>query len=245
MTYAPTATLPTDAPPAAHLYAALAAPFPTVYRRDIGGGTQAPYITGEQVTSRLNTVLGPTGWSFCVVSHGVLAEADEIWVQGELTVTTPDGTVTRGQFGSQKIKRARQTGNPLDIGFDLKGATTDALKKCASLVGVGLDLLQKQPPPAAPADPEGPTPEMWALVGRGFVEPEAARWAPFWSAVTEQLGLGWHLALVAMGDPADPVDYLRRTNTTIEALYRLLALHAESGRPLPQGPAGGHPPAGR
>jgi hypothetical protein len=34
----------------------------------------------------------------------------------------------------------------MDIGFDLKGAATDALKKCASLVGVGLYLWKKEPP---------------------------------------------------------------------------------------------------
>ena len=37
--------------------------------------------------------------------------------------------------------------NPLDLGFDLKGATTDAMKKCASLLGVGLYLSRKAPAP--------------------------------------------------------------------------------------------------
>ena len=70
----------------------------------------------------------------------------------EHSVTIDGVTATRQQFGSQKIKRARQTGNPLDIGFDLKGAATDALKKCASLVGVGLYLSRKEAP-AAEAGP--------------------------------------------------------------------------------------------
>ena len=52
-------------------------------------------------------------------------------------------TVTRQQFGSQKVKRSRSSGTPLDIGFDLKGAATDALKKCASLVGVGALPLEE------------------------------------------------------------------------------------------------------
>jgi hypothetical protein len=55
-------------------------------------------------------------------------------------------TVTRQQFGSQKIKRSRSTGVPLDLGFDLKGASTDAMKKCASWLGVGLYLSRKAPP---------------------------------------------------------------------------------------------------
>ena len=52
--------------------------------------------------------------------------------------------VVRQQFGSQKIRRSRSSGAPLDLGFDLKGASTDALKKCASLLGVGLYLSRKE-----------------------------------------------------------------------------------------------------
>lgn len=242
----PGASLPAEASEATRLYAQLAAPFPLTHRRDIGGGERAEYITGEQVTSRLNAVLGPLGWSFRIIAHGLNAEADEMWAQGELTVCVGTQAVSRGQFGSQKIKRARQSGNPLDIGFDLKGAATDALKKCATLVGVGLDLAHKEAPAANVLDPEGPTPEMWALVGRGFAEPDPARWAPFWTAVLEQVGLSWAEARTAMGDPAEPTEYLRRVHTSIEALYRLLELHKETGRPLPQQlAAGAHAPAGR
>ncbi|MBV9324638.1 MAG: hypothetical protein JO352_12715, partial [Chloroflexi bacterium] len=42
--------------------------------------------------------------------------------------------------------RSRSTGTPLDLGFDLKGAATDAMKKCASWLGVGLYLSRKPPP---------------------------------------------------------------------------------------------------
>jgi hypothetical protein len=141
----------------ADVYQRLAAPFETTFR-DQRGGVELKYITGEQCVSRLNQVLGPAGWSFVVREHGMNAEADEIWVLGELTVSIDGVAATRQQFGSQKIKRARQTSNPLDIGFDLKGATTDALKKCASLVGVGLYLSRKEAP-AAEAVASGDTGE--------------------------------------------------------------------------------------
>src|SRR5439155_2835713 len=91
-------------------------------------------------------VLGVAGWSFKVVEHGFHAEADEAWVLGELTANFGGTIVTRQQFGSQKVKRSRASGTPLDIGFDLKGAATDALKKCASLIGVALYLWKKEPP---------------------------------------------------------------------------------------------------
>jgi hypothetical protein len=137
----------TPAESAAEVYGRLAAPFDSTFR-DNRGGVELEYITGEQAVSRLNQVLGPTGWSFVVREHGVNAEADEVWVLGELSVTIDGRTATRQQFGSQKIKRARTAGTPLDVGFDLKGATTDALKKCASLVGVGLYLSRKEAPAA-------------------------------------------------------------------------------------------------
>src|SRR5205814_1873948 len=113
---------------------------------DLRGGVELEYITGEQATTRLNETLGFLNWSFRIVEHGIAAEADECWALGEITVSLDGRVVSRQQFGSQKVKRSRSSGTPLDIGFDLKGAATDALKKCASLVGVALYLWKKQPP---------------------------------------------------------------------------------------------------
>ena len=125
-------------------YAALTKPFDQTFT-DPRGFT---YISGEQCVTRLNTVLGPGGWSFAIVDKGINAEADEAWVLGHLTATIDGADVHREQFGSQKIARKRDSGTPLDIGFTYKGAGTDALKKCASLIGVGLYLSEhdeKQP----------------------------------------------------------------------------------------------------
>jgi hypothetical protein len=142
------------------LYARLAAPFETTFRSD-RGGIELEYITGEQCVSRLNQVLGPAGWSFVVREHGLHSEADEVWVLGELTIVVDGRTAVRQQFGSQKVRRHRATGAPIDIGFDYKAAATDALKKCASLVGVGLYLARKEAPAAdsggtAPAERDEP-----------------------------------------------------------------------------------------
>src|SRR5438034_2047893 len=112
----------------ADVYAKLASPFETSFK-DVRGGIELEYITGEQCVSRLNEVLGVAGWSFTIREHGLNAEADEAWVLGEISANFGGAIVLRQQFGSQKVKRSRASGVPLDIGFDLKGAATDALKK--------------------------------------------------------------------------------------------------------------------
>jgi len=127
------------------IYARLAAPFDVTFT-DVRGGIQLTYVSGEQVVRRLNEVLGVAGWSFRVLRHDINTEADEAWALGELVAEIGERTVVRQQFGSQKLKRSRSTGTPLDIGFDLKGAATDAMKKCASLLGVGLYLSRKAAP---------------------------------------------------------------------------------------------------
>ena len=129
-------------------YTRLAAPFDVTFR-DVRGGVEVTFISGEQVVSRLNEVLGVSGWSFRVLRHDINPEADEAWALGELVAEIGDRTVVRQQFGSQKLRRSRSTGAPLDLGFDLKGASTDAMKKCASLLGVGLYLSRKEPPRVA------------------------------------------------------------------------------------------------
>ena len=127
------------------VYSRLAAPFEVTFS-DVRGGVELKYVSGEQVVTRLNEVLGVGGWSFRVLRHDINPEADEAWALGELVAEIGERTVVRQQFGSQKVRRSRSTGAPLDLGFDLKGASTDAMKKCASLLGVGLYLSRKDPP---------------------------------------------------------------------------------------------------
>jgi hypothetical protein len=98
------------------------------------------------------------GWNFTVKDHSIHAEADEVWVLGALAATIEGRPVTREQFGSQKIRRSRASGAPIDIGFDLKGAATDAMKKCAMLPGVGLYLSKKEAPPGSNGSALSPEP---------------------------------------------------------------------------------------
>lgn len=134
------------------IYEQLSAPFEHTFKKP---GSNLDYITGEQVTSRLNEVLGWDGWSFRVLEHNYDESADELWCLGELTI----GSTIRSQFGSQKpnrYARGDNAGKIIDLGFDLKGAATDALKKCASLIGVGLYLHEKDSASKPAAKREAP-----------------------------------------------------------------------------------------
>jgi Rad52/22 family double-strand break repair protein len=146
----PDLPLEVQPPPGNTLYERLRHPFDHTYT-DVRGGVELTYVTGAQVITRLNLCCdGPFGWSFVILDAHVNPEADEVVVHGRMGVRDHSSGewIYRDQFGSQKLKRSRSTGAPLDIGFDHMGATTACLKKCASLFGVGLYLMAK-PVPAA------------------------------------------------------------------------------------------------
>ncbi len=100
-------------------------------------GNRLDYVEGHAVIQRLNDALDGD-WSFEVVEHGVLEQHDEILVLGRLST----GTVTKTQFGSSAITRAKETGEVVSLADDFKAAATDALKKCATQLGVGLYLYK-------------------------------------------------------------------------------------------------------
>lgn len=104
------------------------------------GGRQFAYTTVSYVQDRLNQIFG-WGWSFQVKDHGTSPQGS-IWVLGSLTILDPKTrqvVVTKEQFGSSEYKLDR-SGKETDYADDLKSATSDALKKCASLLGIALDL---------------------------------------------------------------------------------------------------------
>ena len=116
-----------------------------VYRRQGKGGKIFDYVTGNYVEKVLNFVFG-WNWDFEIVEHGVMG--DFLWVHGKLTVKDDKGhSITKSQFGRKEIAYKKETAhkpeNMLDFGNDLKAAATDALKKCASLLGVASDIYGK------------------------------------------------------------------------------------------------------
>lgn len=104
-----------------------------IKQRNGSFGKTLDYIEGHTVIHRLNEAFDGC-WSFEIVSHDILD--DEVVVQGKLSA---DGVV-KSQFGSSAITRAKDDGGIVSLADDLKAAATDSLKKCATLLGVGLYL---------------------------------------------------------------------------------------------------------
>jgi hypothetical protein len=104
-----------------------------IKQRNGSFGRTLDYIEGHSVIQRLNEAFDGC-WSFEIISHDILDE--EVMVQGKLSA---DGVV-KTQFGSSSITRAKDDGGIISLAADLKAAATDSLKKCATLLGVGLYL---------------------------------------------------------------------------------------------------------
>ena len=115
--------------------AVLEQPFPkeAIKQRQGSHGEVLDYIEGHVVIQRLNEAFEGR-WGFQVVHHDVKDE--EVIVLGRFEA---DG-IAKMQFGSSQLTRSRKDGNSLSLGDDLKAAATDSLKKCATLLGVGLHL---------------------------------------------------------------------------------------------------------
>ena len=105
------------------------------------GGKIFKYVEHAWVTRQLNEAFN-WAWSWEILQWQIITPEDpqEVFVLGKLTVHGPDGkALVKTQFGTSVVKRDRD-GTILSIGDDLKAASSDALKKCASLLGLALDL---------------------------------------------------------------------------------------------------------
>ena len=119
---------------------ALLRPFPSdkIKERPGNSGKALQYIEGHEVILRLVEVFG-LAWSFRVLQHEI--GNHQVIVLGELRV----GDTVKQAFGGSDITRTRDNGQSLSVADDLKAAATDSLKKCATLLGVGLHLYGAPP----------------------------------------------------------------------------------------------------
>lgn len=127
----------------------LAEPFPREMEKILKkGGASLTYIPVSEVITRLNKVLGVNQWSFEIISCGrdsidpdyIVAHVRLSW---HTDATRPEATIHRDGYGGQKIKRTKQ-GEIVDLGDEFKGAVSDALKKAAQTLGVGLYLARSE-----------------------------------------------------------------------------------------------------
>lgn len=110
-------------------------------RKAKGGGTW-DYVTGGYIKKVLNLMFG-WDWDFEVVTFDINLAAKQAIVHGKLTCRTNGRTIIKHQFGRADVKFKKQSTETLDLGNDLKAATTDALKKCASELGIAADIYNK------------------------------------------------------------------------------------------------------
>jgi hypothetical protein len=108
---------------------ALAKPFPreAIKTRSGGGGKQLQYVEAHTVIRRLNEATGGK-WSLSVLRLEMMGDV----FTAHVSLTIPE-LGSREHIGVQRMQQ--------NAGEDLaKGAISDALKKAATLFGVGLEL---------------------------------------------------------------------------------------------------------
>lgn len=114
-----------------------------VHKRRAKGGGFWDYVSVGYVTKVLNLAFG-FDWDFIIHDQQYDLEVGQAWVKGELCIRAGASTVRKMQFGRVDIKFKKDGSGPLDLGNDLKAAASDALKKCASMVGVAQDIYSRE-----------------------------------------------------------------------------------------------------
>ena len=111
-----------------------------IYERPAKGGGKWKYVTGTYIKKVLNLMFG-WNWDFEVVKYEYDLNIKQVYVLGKLTCRSNGREIIKMQFGRKDIIFKRNSDLPLDLGNDLKAATTDALKKCASEFGIASDVF--------------------------------------------------------------------------------------------------------
>jgi hypothetical protein len=128
-----------------------------IKERDAGFGRKLSYISGSTVINILNEAFGYWGWNFEVVEEKIVQSVPKfnkktnsyddqppyIQILGRLTV--PLLGIVKEQYGTKTL-----IGGASEQEGAAKSAGTDALKKCATLLGVGNELYED----AAPEPPK-------------------------------------------------------------------------------------------
>jgi recombination DNA repair RAD52 pathway protein len=123
-------------------YQSLSEPFPQEMERTLNkGGASLTYIPVSEVINRMNKVLGVEEWSFSINKWEQIGTS--IVAHVVVNANINGKVVSRDGVGGQKIKMNKQ-GEPVDIGDEVKGAVSDALKKAVQTLGIGLYLARSE-----------------------------------------------------------------------------------------------------
>lgn len=115
-------------------------PKDAIFQRPARGGLQVDYVPGWWFIDQLNALFD-YDWDLEVINHEIDWKIKQIWVLGKLTVRSGNFVVSKTAFGSSDIKFHKDVSKgPLDIADDLKSATTDAMKKAATMLGIASDV---------------------------------------------------------------------------------------------------------
>ncbi len=96
------------------------------------------YVESAAVIQRLNDAFGHDGWSYEIVEQKTVEE--EVITRGRLTIYGAERSIIKEQMGTHTFSRSRENNDIISRGDTMKASATDALKKCSSLLGIGLHL---------------------------------------------------------------------------------------------------------
>lgn len=174
------------------IYGPLSEQFPREMERTLNkGGTNLTYIPVSEVITRLNKVLGVDKWSFTIIRcerDAIDPEFVVAHVRLEYDITEFH-SISRDGVGGQKIKRTKQ-GTIVDLGDEFKGAISDALKKAAQTLGVGLylarseDAMEIEQAMDAPIDESVQAWENFVGISKGLDESKRAQLNEFWASIS-------------------------------------------------------------
>ena len=96
-------------------------------------GKSLSYVEVSSYIVKLNEAFAHA-WSFEIVGRERIG--DEIIVEARLTA----GGIIKTGVGGSSISRRRDGGEPVSVADDIKAASSDALKRCCRLLGLGAEL---------------------------------------------------------------------------------------------------------